>query len=356
MNILMINQHQFGYKAGYYHYCKHLVKQGHRIIYLCGDRGLPKMHIDGVDVVYVKETSSIKWRKEFISQIKKLKRTEKIDVALCSYFRWSMILKLVSKNLPIIIDIRSGDLTESNFKRMFYNRLIKFETSLFNRTMILSESLAKLLKLKDKSYEVVPLGADEISSEVRQYSPIKMLYVGSLQKRDIYKTIEGVAKFCDKYEDVDIRYDIIGFGGPEDEARIKSTIENRGLSSKVKFHGRINYENLKPYFDKANLGIAFVPMTPYYECQPSTKIYEYVLSGMYCIATNTYENRILIDPVNGIICDDNADSFCEALTKYYNMDRTEFSVEEIKKSMTQYLWQNVINDKLLPLLHSVSKS
>ena len=32
MNILMINQGQFGYNAGYYHYCKHLSAQGHRIV------------------------------------------------------------------------------------------------------------------------------------------------------------------------------------------------------------------------------------------------------------------------------------------------------------------------------------
>lgn len=347
----MINQDQFGYKAGYYHYCKHLAKQGHKIMYLCNDHHLPKMQLDGVEVIYVNEPSSIKWRKIFLSKIKELKKENKIDVVLCSYFRGCSILKMVTRGLPIIIDVRSGDVDKNESKRKVYNRIIKIEASLFNRIMILSESLAKLLNLKDGSYDVIPLGADEISDEPRQYDAIKMLYVGTLQQRDIHKTVEGLSNFCEKYPEADVEYNIIGFGLPEEETLIKQIIERKNLSNKVFFHGRVNYENLKPYFDKANLGVAFVPMTPYYDCQPSTKIYEYVLSGMYCIATNTYENRILIEPVNGMICNDNAASFCDTLERYYKMDKASFDSAEIRKSMSQYLWKNVINDKLMRLFN-----
>lgn len=350
MNILMVNQDQFGYKAGYYHYCKHLVKQGHHITYLCNDHNHPKMKIEGVDVIYVKEPSSIKWRKIFLAQIKELKKAKKFDIVLCSYFRGCSILKTVSNGLPVIIDIRSGDLNPNESKRKLYNRIIRFEASLFTHTMILSQSLAELLKLKKGTYDVVPLGADAISTAPRTYDPIKMLYVGTLQQRNIHKTVEGMADFCDKYPNADIEYDIIGFGLPHEEALIRQIIEQRGLTGKVHFHGRINYEKLQPFFNKANLGVAFVPMTPYYDCQPSTKIYEYVLSGMYCIATNTYENRILIEPINGLICDDNSESFSEALELYYKKNKISFDSEKIKQSMSQYLWESVINDKLLQLL------
>ena len=350
MNILMVNQDQFGYKAGYYHYCKHLVKQGHHITYLCNDHNHPKMKIEGVDVIYVKEPSSIKWRKIFLAQIKELKKAKKFDIVLCSYFRGCSILKTVSKGLPVIIDIRSGDLNPNESKRKLYNRIIRFEASLFTHTMILSQSLANLLNLKEGPYDVVPLGADAISTAPRTYDPIKMLYVGTLQQRNIHKTVEGMADFCDKYPNADIEYDIIGFGLPHEEALIKQIIEQRGLTGKVHFHGRINYEKLQPFFNKANLGVAFVPMTPYYDCQPSTKIYEYVLSGIYCIATNTYENRILIEPINGLICDDNSESFSEALELYYKKNKISFDSEKIKQSMSQYLWESVINDKLLQLL------
>ena len=353
MTILMINQDQFGYKAGYYHYCKHLSKQGCKVIYLCNDHNLPRMSIDGVEVIYINGSSSVKWRTEFLSQIKQLRISRQIDVVLCSYFRGCSMLKTVTAGLPVIIDIRSGDLAQSEFKRKLYNRIIKFEASLFSRVMILSESLAKELMLKEDSFDVVPLGADVISDKSRKYNPIRLLYVGTLHQRNIHETIYGLAEFCKAYPSADVCYDIIGFGSQEEETKVKEAIESGELTDKVVFHGRVNYENLKPYFDKANVGVAFVPMTPYFDCQPSTKIYEYVLSGMFCLATDTYENRILIEPVNGMICDDTARSFCDALSRYYEMDKSHFNAEEIRRSMSQYQWENVINEKLMGLVGKV---
>jgi len=43
---------------------------------------------------------------------------------------------------------------------------------------------------------------------------------------------------------------------------------------------------------------------PYYDCQPATKTFEYILSGMVCIATSTYENKKLINNINGVLCND----------------------------------------------------
>ena len=187
----------------------------------------------------------------------------------------------------------------------------------------------------------------------KEYDDLRLFYVGTLKQRDINKTIEGLILFNKKYPEVKFYYDIVGFGMPQEEELVKSLIKDNNLDDKIEFHGRINYEELVPFFEKANLGVAYVPMTPYYDCQPSTKIYEYVLSGMYCIATNTYENRILIEPINGIICDDNAESFCEALERYYKMDKTSFDSAEIRKSMAKYEWSNVVNGQLFAIMQKL---
>ena len=219
--------------------------------------------------------------------------------------------------------------------------------------MILSESLSKKLKLKSGSFDIIPLGADVICENQKEYDDLRLFYVGTLKQRDIDKTIEGLILFNKKYPEVDFHYDIVGFGMQHEEEEIKSLIKENQLEGKVVFHGRINYEDLKPFFMQANLGVAYVPMTPYYECQPSTKIYEYVLSGMYCIATNTYENRILIEPMNGLICDDNAESFCEALEQYHKMDRSGFKSAEIRKSMEKYEWSNIVNNQLFAIMQKL---
>ena len=353
MNILMINQGQFGYNAGYYHYCKHLSAQGHRIVYLCNDYHLKKMELDLVTPIYVDEPNSVKWRLEFCKRLEQIMQEYSFDVILCSYFKCCSMLTKYFGTTPSIMDIRSGDVNKNALKRSFFNWLIKKEANKFSRTMILSESLSKKLKLKSGSFDIIPLGADVICENQKEYDDLRLFYVGTLKQRDIDKTIEGLILFNKKYPEVDFHYDIVGFGMQHEEDKIKSLIKENQLEGKVVFHGRINYEDLKPFFMQANLGVAYVPMTPYYECQPSTKIYEYVLSGMYCIATNTYENRILIEPVNGLICDDNAESFCEALVQYHKMDRSGFNSAEIRKSMEKYEWSNIVNNQLFAIMQKL---
>ena len=353
MNILMINQGQFGYNAGYYHYCKHLSAQGHNIVYLCNDYHLKKVELDRVTPIYVDEPNSVKWRLEFRKRLQSIMKEYTFDVILCSYFKCCSMLTKYFGDVPSIMDIRSGDVNKNAVKRSFFNWLIKKEASRFSRTMILSESLSKKLKLKGGSFDVVPLGADIVCRDKKTYDKLNLLYVGTLGQRDIDKTIEGLALFTQKYPNAEFHYDIIGFGSQQEEELIQTLIKSNRFENKVVFHGRINYEDLVPFFNKANLGVAFVPMTPYYDCQPSTKIYEYVLSGMYCIATNTYENRILIEPVNGIICDDNPQSFSEALEQYYNLDKSVFDSDDMRKSMAKYEWSNIVNNQLFVIMQKL---
>lgn len=347
MNILMINQDQFGYKAGYYHYCKHLTAQGHKVVVVCRDQKLNRLELPGVEVFYVYEQDSIKWRFKCADQIRQLVGLGCYDVALCSYFRGCFLLRKSFGHVPVIIDIRSGDLSKNKITRWIFNRFIVLESSMFSRRMILAQSLAEMLGLKKNSYDVVPLGADIISRVEKDYSRMNLLYVGTLFQRNIQETIYGISMFRKEYPEVDIRYDIVGFGTAEEEALLENSILECGLSDSVVFHGRVNYEALSPFYDRANIGIAYVPMTPYYDCQPATKIYEYVLSGMYCIATRTYENRILVTEQNGILCEDNSVSFYNALKEYYMKDKESISTAGIRESMMHHKWSRVVNDILI---------
>lgn len=356
MNILIIAQGQFGYNAGCYHYTKHLVGLGYKIIFLCNDYHLEKVEVPNVKVVYVDEPSAIKWRFKFSTLIKPILAEYKIDVVLYEYYKCCFLNAHLFRRIPVLIDIRTGDIAKNKIRRAFFNWLIKFESLFFSHTITLSESLAKKLKFKDGSYDIVTLGSDIFEDAPKQYEDMNLLYVGTLKQRDIHKTIQGLVKFMKGRPQAKCHYDIIGFGTSEEESHIKNLIKEHNLEGIVEFHGRINYEFLKPYFKRANVGVAFVPMTPYYDCQPSTKIYEYVLSGLYCIATNTYENKLAVDSRNGLLCDDNADSFAKALTEYYDSDRSKLNSDEIRDSMRKYLWTNVVSGQLVPAFERMCKS
>jgi glycosyltransferase involved in cell wall biosynthesis len=46
--------------------------------------------------------------------------------------------------------------------------------------------------------------------------------------------------------------------------------------------------------------LAFTPQAPWFEHQPSTKVFEYLHFGLICIAADTTANREVIIDANGV--------------------------------------------------------
>jgi hypothetical protein len=90
-------------------------------------------------------------------------------------------------------------------------------------------------------------------------------------------------------------------------------------------------------------------MTTYYDTQPPTKTFEYLLSGMAVIATATSENRRIINSTNGVLISDDATGFANGLEKLFKR-RHEFSSDEIRKPLMQHTWDNIVNFRLKPYL------
>jgi len=270
---------------------------------------------------------------------------------LSDHFKMVFLIGLFGKSKLKILDIKTGFLIDNIFFRWLFNKSILFSSLFFDKVNVLSENLAILLKLSDKKTFIVPLGADVLDDTPKQFDKIHLLYIGTLHKRHIEKTIDGFAKFYAKHTgEVSLRYDIIGFSHIEDEEeRIKSAISKNKLNEIVTFYGRKNHQELNQYIKNATIGVCFVPQTSYYDVQPATKIFEYALSGLTTIATDTTENRRFITDINGVICDDNVDSFCDALEKVYaKLDK--YNDRKIRDSLNEYNWENIVKNVLLPIL------
>src|SRR5690606_2773135 len=173
----------------------------------------------------------------------------------------------------------------------------------------------------------------------------------TLNGRNIDQTILGLSNFMKKHPNMKISYDIIGDGN--ELTQLTQLINDLELASIVKLHGRIPHIKLKPFFDNSNIGVSYIPITEYYEFQPPTKTFEYIMSGLPCIATRTNENKHLITHENGVLCNDTPESFANALetiderSALYNSDR-------IRESLKEYSWKNIVDNKLKPLLNKVS--
>ena len=126
-------------------------------------------------------------------------------------------------------------------------------------------------------------------------------------------------------------------------------VRSLSLDDIVVLHGRIPNTELKPYFDKANIGVSFVPITNYYNIQPPTKTFEYVLSGLYTIATKTEENKAIVNSDCGYLIKDTEEDFIRALI-YIWQNRGDIDSKTVREEMVKYNWRNIVENDLENIL------
>jgi glycosyltransferase involved in cell wall biosynthesis len=346
--ILIINKSQFGYHTDYYKYCEYL-RDEFDVTYLCFDGGRKKLQMENVNIKYV-SNKGIKLIRGIRFIINAFFQALTFNgIIFIHYFENCQLLKILLPWKKMILDIRSLSINPNNKIRAIQNKKIKKATKYFNFTTIISEGLRKQINLDIKRSEILPLGADTISTTKKNFSnSIHLLYVGTLNGRNIHQTIEGLSIFLKRNPEIThIAYHIVGDGKQLPE--LKKMVSEKGLNNVIRLHGRIPHFELQPFFDKCNIGVSYIPMTEYYEFQPPTKTFEYILSGMVCIATNTYENRLLISKENGVLCDDNPESFANALENIIEK-KNSYDSDKIRKTLQQYTWENIVNNHLKPVL------
>lgn len=251
------------------------------------------------------------------------------------------------------IMIRTGSVHKSPVECRYYDARLKFETRFFRHVTVISKSLAVTLGIAHKAH-ILPLGADVISPVDKMFDKFHLLYVGTLSNRKIDVTISGIKKFCEEFiGQTLISYTIIGSGPNNEEQALDELVAQYGLAGTVNIVGAIPHTQLKPWFDKANVGVSYVPMTDYYDCQPVTKTLEYLLSGMLVLATNTSENRKVIDPENGMLVGDTAEAFCLGL-KEISEKRNRFDSGKMRIEALGYTWEKIVQKNLHPYLEELT--
>ena len=341
IKLLILNKAQFGYHTGTYYYCKYLANS-FDITYVGWDYELPYLEIAGVNVLYIsRKHNKIK---RYINLIKACIDKCKMhnDVVIIQYFPLCLFIRLFSPKNTYVLDIRSGHIIKNPLVRLLANLSLIFETKFFKNISIISLSLAKQLGIDGNKIQVIPLGANIISSNKKSFDEQKLFYVGTFHHRNLEQTILGFSKYYKEIKNcAKLNYIIIGSGYNNEEKKFASLIKKEGLDDVITLLGPIHLDGLKPYFDTQNIGVSFIPKTPYFDSQPPTKTFEYLLSGMPVIATSTYENAQVVNEHNGILIEDNADSFCEGLkslvanSKYYDS-------EHIRTTCERYLWKNIV--------------
>ena len=355
-SLLIINKVPFGYHTDSYKYCQYL-KNYFNITYICFNTNKEEISEDGVEVVYLPYKGSFIYRGiGFIRSCRKYIKNHNIDLVFIVYMQMASLLKLTFPSEKFILDIRTGAVGTTYIKRKIFDAIMIFESIFFKNITIISECLREKLNLEAKKCHILPLGADTLSETEKSFKTMKLIYVGTLDSRNIHETVLGLLAFLKKLSDkkIEITYDIFGSGTIDEENLLLKTIAETNLQGIVKFHGRKTHEELKPYFDICNIGISYIPITDYYECQPPTKTFEYINSGLLCIGTSTHENEKLITDDNGVLCNNNIKSFVGALEQVYN-NREKFNSQQIRATLIKYKWEEIVENNLKVYLELKAK-
>lgn len=342
---------QFGYSTTLLKYCQYSLST-FDITYIGWDYELPRVELHFVAVKYVSRNSNLLKRnmrllKAFHKEIQK-----GYDLIFTTYFRGISLIKLLNPNSKFLIYVDTFGVMPDAKKRFLYDTLLKLEVSLFSYVAVISDGLGK--RLSRSKYEVLPLGGATFNSESKSFEKLELLYVGTFDNRNMIDCVKGFHKFIERIglKGNDIVFKIIG-DGPNDELKeIKTYVKTYGLSNHIHVLGYLPQTELKPYFESANVGVSYIPLLSYYEHQTPTKTFEYLISGLPVIATGTYENKKIIKQWAGVIIEDNADSFCEGLSKLHQQ-KSEFCSDEIIKEYAGHTWENVVKSYFIPLLKRI---
>jgi glycosyltransferase involved in cell wall biosynthesis len=210
------------------------------------------------------------------------------------------------------------------------------------------------LKLPASKTHICPLGANELDISPREFSAIRLLYVGTFFNRHLDDTIRGFARYYIEYSGhLDIQYTLLGDSPDGEGQKLRKLVQELGLAHVIQFAGYVPRHKITRYYEQSNIGVSYVPIVPYYDCQPPTKTYEYLLAGMPVIATATSENRKIINRRNGILIQDTQTEFyrglCE-ITEYLE----SFNSQEICKSVSGNSWHNIMINNKLPYIERIA--
>jgi glycosyltransferase involved in cell wall biosynthesis len=362
LKVLVVYPGRFGFHVVSYFLCKYGA-QKHDFTYL----GLAfaataaceiSSPLPGVKVKDDSCKSGLSGRRKVLRLIREEVMAGNYDVVFTAYIPGLSLLSgfFEQQNVRVIVDIRSGFLVKNGYKRFLLNRILRYECRKLRHITINSRMLAKYLGFAEGEVTELPLGAEPVSVGPRDLRRLHLLYVGALSKRHVELTVAGLKQYMNRCGAETVRrYDIVGAGSIEEEQKIREAILENGLEDFVKMHGYVPRERMAAFLKSANVGVSFVPLTAYYDMQPVTKTYEFLMAGLPIIATRTTQNRQLVNDTNGVLIEDTPESFARGLAKIKSK-LPGLSPLAIQGASLQHSWENVILGQYLPYLESLLRS
>lgn len=349
-NILVIPKSQFGYHTDYFMMIEYLAFRGIKVDVICYDFEEKKVnHNENVLIKYIKRSKVKLFNILFYYlEIVRLIIKNKYDcIIISSSLEFGEFLPLLFRKYTNkskwLLDIRTGSVNKNQKTREKYNKKLEKKVAFFDHTTIISELLAT--KLNIKNYYLLPLGARrlvQVQDKKINKKKINYLYIGTFENRNLEIFIKAFDQYCTIVKNnIEVKLDIVGFAETyETELVILSSIQTAKNNENIIFHGRKNHDELIDLLQEATVGISYIPITDFFNVQPPTKTYEYLINGIVCFATKTEANKGIINYKNGVLVHDQYDEILKGLLKL-NEKIENFDPKEISETVFENTWENI---------------
>lgn len=345
--LLIIAPYQFGELSDCYYWAKYATLEGWDVTYI----GYKYKHRDIKERTYpgVKVKSIFHYNnRNLLGVMFYLKCIIEIliyghqNVIICR-MPMCQILPQIFPSRNIILDVRTLSISKNTTEREIQDNSLRELKKFFHKCSIISEGVGMKI---GAPYQLLPLGSESLSETKKKFDKMRLFYIGTFNNRDMPTFIRGLAMF-QQQTGTELSFDIVGGGSNEEVNALKEAIVSTNVKGVI-LHGYLTHDEAVPFFDKCNIGVCYVPVTEYYQHQPPTKLYEYLLSGMATIATNTISNLEVMRDNNGVTVSDDEKSVCEGLKKLGSM-MNKFNSETIINQSQSYHWRNIVKNSLLKL-------
>ena len=352
--VLVVSFEQFGYHIDTFEYCRHL-RERYRTAYLCIDHGLPRKELPGVDVLYCGRRPFGKVEVGLLLDSSAAIRRFTPNIVFLRRTKFSFLLGLRHLRTPMIFDVRSGSVEADAQRRVVENAVLWFNARFFRHITVISEGLAQQLRLPRRA-RVLPLAANPPPRLTRApRDGLRLVSVGTFKNRHLERTVEGLGRFLVAAgSGVQVRYTIVGFGSSAERHAIEKAVIDHDLVGTVEVRDRLDHEAVPALLAEHNVGVAFTPQVPWFEYQPSTKIYEYLHSGLLCVATDSAANRAVVNDANGVLFDDTPEAFALALRRIVEL-LPRWRPSAVAEGVQNFTWEHVVADTLVPLLEGARR-
>lgn len=355
MRILLVTTNQFGYLVDYHRYYTYLKKNGHEVKFISFDYKREKIEGENPDVIYVpKIKNKAKKHFQFMKTIVDAEKKYNFDRIMIHVFPLISLLSLFIKKEKIHVDIRTVSIHKKEYKRKFFDFLIQFATRVY-KTSSITDAAAKKIGIRE--YKLLPLGGAYFGTQqngtaendkyrhIFESGDFIILYVGTLTKRRIIDCVKGFHHYITKHPGAKARFVIIGTAGGNEISEINEYSEKHGLQNLVYTLGYIPQTRLSYFFNHSDCGISFTPLTQFYQLQPNTKTYEYLVNGIPVIGTATLDNIQILESSKvpcGVIIKDNPEEVEEAIGKMID-NRHLYKKEDIAREFNRFEWDNLFD-------------